>query len=243
MSIARILVLGVVLLSLVAGSWGRAGMPGTPRVEAVLSGLDLRLEDGRTLRLAGIRTPKAVEGPARDALTVLVLDQRIRLFPEHPPIDRWGRLVAEVERTDGRSLQGALLERGLAVVEPGPEFSDPEHLFAAERVARAAGQGVWSTGLVLPADPARLQPGFAIVRGDVRQLARTRSAAYLNFDEPWWSDFTLKVGTAAIERAFEAAGWPLEALVGRTVEVRGFIVEAGGPLIELFQPDQLEVVR
>jgi len=244
MSVARILVLVLVLLPLAAGGAEPVRSPDRVGVATVLAGSELRLADGQIVRLAGIRVPEAVGPAARQMLRTLLQAAGVRLRPDDPPVDRWGRLVAGVELADGRSLQAALLEQGLAVVEPGPDVLDLARLQARERAARAAGQGIWARAdAVLPADPARLAPGFAIVRGEVRKLARTRSAVYLNFGEPWWADFTLKIGAPEIEQAFAARGLALDRLPGRTVEARGFIVEAGGPLIELFQPDQLEVVR
>jgi hypothetical protein len=40
----------------------------------------------------------------------------------------------------------------------------------------------------------------------------------------------------------ELAGIDLAGLAGRTIEVRGVVLEAGGPLIELSHPEQMQVV-
>lgn len=228
----------VMVLAMLAS---RAAAADVAVVEAITSGTEFNLKDGTTVRLAGVRVSSGLQAKAQAALEDLALGREVRLVDAST--DRWGRQSAQVERADGVWLQGALLAHGLALVQPdsGARLARMREI---ERTARESGQGVWSgAGPIADAHhPDRLEPGFAIVRGEVQELARTRYAVYLNFGEPWWQDFTLKIGTGAPEQRFEQAGQSLERLIGRTIEARGFVVEAGGPLIELRHPDQIEVL-
>ena len=238
---------------------GRAGASEAERSEGqlavaeVLAGDLVRLDDGRAVRLAGIRVPGEGAGDpsaerlaeqARTALRRLLEGQVVTLAPVAAPYDRYGRLVAHVERADGLWLQGTLLERGLAQVQTRPgEAARAEEMLAIEHGARAARRGVWALPAFMPQDADALDGGtgrFRIVRGRVLRVAPTERYVYLNFGADWRVDFTVRVRRAELKGAL--AGVDLDALAGRVLEVRGVVVEAGGPLIELSHPEQLQVL-
>ncbi|MGH6945619.1 MAG: thermonuclease family protein, partial [Geminicoccaceae bacterium] len=159
--------------------------------------------------------------------------------------DRYGRLVAQIERADGLWLQGALLEQGLAQVQtrPGEVFRAREML-DLERAARKERRGLWAEPALrpCPADQARRRVGsFQIVQGRVARVAPTRSFVYLNFGADWRRDFTLRLPLELKER-FARSGLGPQTLAGRRIEVRGFVLWAGGPLIELSHPEQLQLM-
>jgi endonuclease YncB( thermonuclease family) len=235
----------------------RAGEPlrseGPVAVAEVLAGDLLRLSDSRVVRLAGVRVPAAdaeqVEArslalKARAELGRLLDGHTIRLAPVEAAHDRYGRLVAHIERSDGLWLQGALLEQGLAQVQTRPgEAARAAAMLGLEQSARAAGRGLWAVAAFLPQDAGALHDSvgrFRIVRGRVLRVAPTESHVYLNFGADWRADFTVRVRRAEVDGAL--AGTELEGLAGRLVEVRGVVLEAGGPLIELSHPEQLQVL-
>jgi endonuclease YncB( thermonuclease family) len=226
---------------------------GPVAVAEVPAGDLLRLSDGRVVRLAGIRVPAAdaehagaepLAGQARAELIRLLDGQTIRLAPADAAHDRYGRLVAHIERSDGLWLQGALLEQGLAQVQTRPgEAVRAIEMLALEQTARVAGRGLWAEPAFMPQDASALRDStgrFRIVRGRVVRVAPTESHVYLNFGADWRSDFTVRVRRAELDGAFGGAN--LEGLAGRLVEVRGVVLEAGGPLIELSHPEQLQVL-
>jgi hypothetical protein len=115
---------------------------------------------------------------------------------------------------------------------------------ARERAARGAGAGIWADRrfAVRPADQLEGTVGsFQIVRGRVVRVAPTKRYVYLNFGADWRSDFTLRVA-GQLARSLKKAGLDLEALAGREVEVRGYVLEAGGPLIELSHREQIIIL-
>jgi endonuclease YncB( thermonuclease family) len=224
---------------------------GPVAVAEVLAGDLLRLSDGRAVRLAGIRVPAAehagaqpIAQRARAELIRLLDGQTFRLALAEAAYDRYGRLVAHLERSDGLWLQGALLEQGLAQVQTRPgEAARAAEMLALEQAARAAGRGLWAEPAFMPQDAGALRDGtgrFRIVRGRVLRVAPTESHLYLNFGDDWRVDFTVRVRRAELDDAF--AGADLEGLAGRLVEVRGVVLEAGGPLIELSHPEQMQVL-
>jgi micrococcal nuclease len=218
----------------------------------VVAGDQLRLADGRAVRLAGIRVPSGDAGgalalaeQARAELTPLLAGQKVRLALAEAPYDRYGRLVAQIERDDGLWLQGALLERGLAQVQTRPgEAARVERMLAVERAARAARRGLWADAafMALDASVARSEGGrFRIVHGQVLRVAPTERFVYLNFGSDWWSDFTVRIAKALADR-LASSGLEVVSLTGRRIEIRGLVLEAGGPLIELSHPEQMQLL-
>ncbi len=222
-------------------------------VAEAIAGDLIRLADGRIVRLAGIRVPAAGDGEsgaqpfaerARAELSTLLDGRLVTLLPADAPRDRYGRLVAQVERADGVWLQGALLERGLAQVQTRPgETARADEMLAIEQTARTARRGLWAEPAFMAREASavgRAVGHFRIVRGRVVRVAPTERYVYLNFGADWRADFTVRAQRAELAGAL--AGLDLAGLAGRMVEVRGVVLEAGGPLIELSHPEQIRVL-
>jgi micrococcal nuclease len=220
-------------------------------VAGTIADAELELDDGRRVRLAGLRVPSAPAGgatvvdDARALLNGLVEGAAVRLGTTAAPYDRYGRLVAQVERADGLWLQGALLERGLAQAWPRPgEAARAKEMLAIEGTARAARRGLWAEARFAPRRAEQLDDeigSFQIVQGRVREVSPSGAFVYLNFGRDWWSDFTLRVD-GELEDAFARSSRALPSLAGRRVEARGFVLQAGGPLIELSHPEQIQLL-
>jgi hypothetical protein len=119
-------------------------------------------------------------------------------------------------------------------------------MLTLEHAARAAGQGLWGLSEFAPRAADRLDDAdgsFRIVQGEVVRVAPTERYIYLNFGADWRSDFTVRLRRGELGEAFARSGIAIERLAGRLVEVRGYVLEAGGPLIEVSHPEQLEVLR
>jgi endonuclease YncB( thermonuclease family) len=223
------------------------------RVLEVIDGDTLRLDDGRTVRLAAIQAPKPGPGryPALDGLAAragetlarLTADQAVTLETGSRPTDRYGRTVALVRDAAGRLLQSELLRHGLARVGDGADQRAVlAELYAAEAEARAARHGVWALHLfrIRRADElARERDGFQIVEATVRAV------------EPRGRAVVIALGTAdaglmlhvepAVLRLFQRSGRVPDALVGRIVRVRGWVTHRGTPTIEIAYPEQIEL--
>ncbi|HZD25183.1 MAG TPA: thermonuclease family protein [Alphaproteobacteria bacterium] len=230
---------------------------GAGRAVAVVDGDTLVLDDGRQVRLVGIQAPKLplgrpgfrawpLAGEAKAALVALAQGRSLRLAFGGQRIDRYGRVLAHLQRVDDDLwLQGELLRRGLARVY---SFRDnraavPEML-QLERAARAAGRGIWSDpwyAVLTPDEAGRHLDSFQLVEGVVRRAAVVRGRLYLNFGADWRRDFTVSVGPADL-RLFDAAGFPAPELEGRRLRVRGWLREYNGPLIEATHPEQIELL-
>lgn len=221
-------------------------------VVEVPAGDRLVMADGRTVRLAGVRLPGPDEpaaepaAAARATLEQLVGGQQVRLGTQAEAFDRYGDLVAQIERADGLWLQGALLERGLVQVQTRPgETARVREMLALERPARAAGRGLWAEpGFAVRSaeDLAGTVGRFQIVRGRISRVAPTDRYVYLNFGTDWRTDFTVRLPRAVADGLATHFGHEVARLEGREVEARGFVLDAAGPLIALSHPEQLEIL-
>lgn len=218
---------------------------GSATVRAV-SESGIVLDDGRTLRLAGIDTRHdAVELPAGTALT-------LKRLASVPQADRYGRLTAHAFVTDvgaPRWLQADLVSRGLALVSS--RVGDPacaKLLLAKEQSARAGKLGLWGEPVYVmgraedPAGVLQSRGRFALVEGTVASVRESGGTIYVNFGRRWSEDFTVTIAKRS-ERAFTAAGLEPKSLSGRRVRIRGWIEERGGPWVEAARPEQIEVVH
>jgi endonuclease YncB( thermonuclease family) len=245
---------GIIMLAGGApGAVAAERLEGPLPVAEVIAGDLARLADGRIVRLAGIRVPAADSGDraaeqfaelARAELSALLDGQAVTLALADAPYDRYGRLVAHIERADGVWLQGALLERGLAQVQTRPgETARADQMLAIEQAARAARRGLWAEPAWRAQDATALAASagrFRIVRGRVLRVAPTERYVYLNFGGDWRADFTVRAERADL--AGPLAGLDVAGLAGRVIEVRGVVLEAGGPLIELSHPEQIQIL-
>lgn len=157
--------------------------------------------------------------------------------------DRTGHRRVEVFTPTGTSVQVRLVDAGAARVWPGSDPALTERLLAREAEARAASRGGWGDGRfrVHAAVPTPAIAGFAIVRGEVVSTGETRWFQYLNFADEYWEDFSVRMRP----RDVRDHGWAPEpaSLVGKRVEVRGFVFDSGGPMIEIDGPLQLRVLE
>lgn len=217
-----------------------------------VSGNVLRLAGGAALFLDGIEAPwSGVDAEqARRALQALAAGKALKVLPAEGGSDRHGRLPAQVFSQSGDSwrwVQGELVAMGLARVAP---FAD-NHGCAArlmEREAQARGlrRGLWRDGAnaIRDAEDVAALTGlidsFQIVEGKVLSVGSSGRHIYLNFGRQWKSDFTARLAAGKAE-AFRTAGHDLLGLAGKTVRVRGWLEERGGPMIELEQPMQIEL--
>jgi endonuclease YncB( thermonuclease family) len=221
-------------------------------IEWIPDGDTLHLADGTEVRLIGINAPEVAHrgdpaepgGPeAQRYLRALLADKRVRLTIGPEARDKYDRTLAHVVTRDGTNVALRLLRAGhaFAVAHP-PNTTRAERYFAAERRARTAGRGLWGHPryAVKPAAAAGdLRNTFRRVRGRVATATAKRKYVYLGFASGFQA-FLRKDRRAA----FAQAGKAPEALLGRTVVVRGWIhMRDGRPRVRLRHPLQIESVR
>ena len=147
------------------------------------------LEDGRTVRLAGLEMPNPAQA-APPAGTALVL-KRLGAAPQ---TDRYGRLVAHVfisENNTERWFQAETVRRGLARVARVGDPGCARALLAEEQSARAAKLGLWAEPVYVmnkaedPAEVLKQRGRFALVEGTVLSVRESGGTIYVNFGRRW----------------------------------------------------------
>jgi endonuclease YncB( thermonuclease family) len=246
LSLARaVLAFGAVLVLAGGGrSVAACGVAsGSAKVEAVTERAEIRLDDGRLLRLAGLDIPTrggfdaAAEARARltDGWTGKTV--AVALLATRP--DRWGRWLADLALPEGSDASTELLNAGLARVRPEFETRGCEaERLAAEATARAAGSGIWNDpDSILDAgdlDVLRADDGrFVLIEGVVRRVGVGRSRVYLDLGRRGgFSVVVARKGEPGLERRGIVAG--------QEIRVRGVLEDRFGLRIELVDPLMIE---
>jgi hypothetical protein len=221
------------------------GGPAAVRATAPL--VELRLEGGGSAVLTDIIVPDHVAGEVAAALAPLLARAEIVAAHVGAP-DRYGRLPVRAAAPNGRSLQLALIDAGLALVQPLPD-ADPAvlaELFAAEAAAERARVGVWRAPEVIvvaaePAEAAARVGRFGLIEGRVLQASAQQRYFYLNFGPDWRSDTTARIDRDTL-RAMQRAGFDPAGLEGRRVRLRGTLFAENGPMIELWTHLGIEIL-
>jgi len=210
-----------------------------------VSGDEIKLDDGRAVRLLGIT---AAGDAAKSRLQTLIDHQPITT--EGDAVDRYGRIVADAYVQPGQGakiwLQGDLLQQGLAFVYP-PTGDEPHiaDLFKFEHEARKAKRGLWNDPAYADqnaAEPLTIRYGhFAFVAGKVVKAERIKNKIYLNFGEDWRDDFTITIMAHDLG-AFEKANIDPLAYQGKILRVRGWVKRDFGPMVDVTNPAQIEML-
>lgn len=230
------------------------------RVAAIVDDLDVALEDGRTLRLAGLDPARATPSDPtlgermRKTLAERLVGRDVTVTVLSAGPDRWERYpaLAALPRAsaspdpDAASLNETLLGEGVARVRPeAVARACLSRFLAGEAAARTAGLGLWS------------DPYYAVLKADDRKGLAERSGAMALVEgraglrrTRGWVDLDLGHGRSGLAATFSGrdlkrlaqAGIDLKALVGATLRIRGFLDDRFGPRIEVKDAGQIEVV-
>ena len=262
---ARRLEFGVVLAVLCLMSPAPAcTLPEGPAraVVSVIDGDTLLLDDQTKLRLVGALapTPPTADGNATDwppaaaakaALDKYVDGQSLLLEFGGRKVDRYGTQLAQafvVNEAGQYWLQGRMVEEGLARAYSFPDnHGCAAELVELENAARALGRGLWANAAYAVRDAAkprellRYLGSYQLVEGVVTDVGQSKGRVYLNFGPDHHADFTASLEPRD-RQGFEKAGIDLGRLKGSHIRVRGWIESAGGPVIRVTHPEQIELL-
>jgi endonuclease YncB( thermonuclease family) len=213
----------------------------------------LILSDGRAVHLEGIRLPlgrtdHAPQFLADQALAVLgdmANDHELVLTAVAPKEDRYDRIRAQAF-SGAQWLQVALLKRGLARVAIAPDRVEcAAELYDAEAQARATHSGIWALSAYAIRTPQGVGSDigtFQVVQGTVQAVTERNGQTILDFGgDP---KATLTVVLSADDMAnFRSIGVDPRGYAGKTLRVRGVVQNRGGPMLDIANPLQVEMVQ
>jgi micrococcal nuclease len=230
---ARYLLLGAVSLVFCASVLAKCPaqqIDERAKVEHIYDGDTLRLNDGRRVRVLGINAPetgdkKRVAQPLATAAKQAAeqffkADKEVRLQFDQERHDKYGRILAHIYDSNGRSLAAHLLQQGLAfhVVVP-PNTSAANCLREQEQKARKLGLGIWGDSSWRSRNASSLRladTGYQRVKGKVVKITEGRDI-WIELDGP----VVLKIA-ARDKRYFDSMPW--RDWKGRTLDVSGWVI-------------------
>lgn len=198
-------------------------------VQRVVDGDTVRLSDGRSVRMIGLNTPElgkqgrsdepfAVAARKRLQALVDASGGRVSLRLGKQAKDHYGRTLAHIYSASGANLEAQMLADGLGFqVAVAPNVDLVKCQQAAESSARRAGLGLWRQSPVLKAEQIQ-RSGFAVVHGRVSKVQRNRGGIWIELQ----GSLVLRVAPNLVGQ-FDRV--PLQALKGRQIEARGWIVD------------------
>ncbi|WP_150523165.1 hypothetical protein [Roseibium sediminis] len=167
------------------------------------------------------------------------------------PANRWDIIPAWglTHGGEGELEQVRQLREGEAIFKPTlASLPCAQLLLEAELEARTAEKGVWRDLKPFPTaypTPILEKAGsYVIATGHILSLGKTARTIYLNFGPFWKLDLTATISAkreGTFSEYLKGRGLDWQDLEGRVVEIRGFVIEDDGPLIELVHPAQLGI--
>lgn len=200
------------------------------RVAKVQDGDTLKLSDGRSVRVLGMNAPEITIGQKRgqpmgqESLAkarqfIASAGGEVRLGFDTERRDHYGRWLAHVYDKSGRSLAAEQIRAGMAFqISVPPNRAQESCLSSIESRARKNPSGVWRNPYWGGFQSASLlvgDTGFRLVRGKVTRVD-VNSAVWIEFD----GELVAQIKKSDWQ-AFGRKDW--QVLVGKTVEVRGWI--------------------
>lgn len=237
-----------VLLGLLAA--GRAALAeGIPaKVAEIISGHEVRLENGGNLILADIWAPLAGQPlyqESKNVLAALVKDKNLQLIRAAESQNRHGAVKGELYH-NGHSITEVMLNQGWARLYPVDIYYYPKKLLALENSARQEKRGIWqnefyaihSATTIKAANP----PRFEMVEGKVIGIFQKKGQdAYLDFGQDWKNDFSARIPQIS-QKFFTRGKMRIEELAGKNLRLRGWVFEKNGPMMEITTPAQIEIL-
>jgi micrococcal nuclease len=229
------------------GALDRLSLGEHGKVVSVQTGQVFTLDNGLTVRLAGVEAPWPGEpggDVARADLLKLINGREVELLYGGLRRDSKGEALAQVRLADNRAwVQGKLLRDGFVRVRTyadnramiGPMLND-------EARARIAKAGLWGQGVfrvLIPPEVGRDTGGFQIVEGRVRVVTPTRQGVYLDFADDK-RGFAARIDDKALAD-LDAAGVPAQGLAGKLIRLRGVV--GWNSVMAVDHPEQITLLK
>lgn len=222
--------------------------PVSMRAEVILDNqgqVTLSDSEGIHYRLSGIRM-------LSDTLTEDVRTN-LHVMSEHLEdvdfeFDRYGeRKVSALKVFEEASRYWLSAGHAILDMQQADQSIDWQSWLQLEDNARLQQLGEWRNSDMLKdaRQPHHISEGFRLVTGVVKDVWARGDTVFLNFGENWRNDFTVRARAShmkSLRRRLEENDMDFEKMIGQNVRVRGFVFDANGPMIDLSNAAQLELL-
>lgn len=218
-------------MNLYAGSQCRApGYDQHVRIDYVIDGDTISLENGDRVRLIGIDTPEiGSDGQAHQQGALAArhyLEDLLRLEVKYPIVygverhDHFGRSLAHLFLPTGENVQALLLKHGF-----GTSLTIPPNLGFLEcyqqlsRQARASRRGIWGLRqyqIIKVTELSGMERGYRIIEGPIVAIGKSRSSIWLKLE----NNFAIRIRRGDLEYFH---GLQFSNLKGMRIQARGLL--------------------
>lgn len=229
-----------------------------PSEPAQLGGIDpagdLRLADGRLIRLVGLAPRQDDAEEARFRAAVEPFIGRVLTLTVAGAKDRWGRWPAHIvvpgEGGDAAGGDMALLLRRAGAAKPLPEAvpapcsAEPQPARASLSDAGVPPAGAAASGAIDGHDLAavKAQEGrYVVIEGRIASVGERAQRTYLNFSRKPKEAAAVMV-SRKLWRELQAAGWTAAGLGGKRLRAHGVLGGRDGLLLEATSRAALELI-
>jgi len=221
------------------------------RVDYVIDGDTVILEDDRHIRLIGINTPEishdgkpsqvGAHFARKYLISMLSPSMRVQIVYDRERHDRYNRTLAHLFLADGSNIQARLLASGYAA----PLTIPPNLLYLgcySEKSGQAIRnkQGLWKLAEYTVRDIRELQPndkGYMRLRAKVDHISSSRSSLWVNLSPHG----ALRIVRADLHYFDQTI---LENLAGKTIQVRGWLYKRKGQFrMRIRHPVDLKILN
>jgi endonuclease YncB( thermonuclease family) len=201
------------------------------RISKVYDGDTIILENGKRVRLLGINAPEIESRyrtsepggiAAKSWLQEKLQNKKVHLQYDQEKHDRYKRLLAHIFLPDGKHLNEALLENGLAVLNIiPPNLRHSAKLVSAQQRAEKQKLGIWSMPRYQPLPISKISNnnrGWQRYVGTPKSIKKSRKYSRLIFNE----QTNIRIANENLEHFPK-----LENYLGKSIEIRGWISRNG----------------
>lgn len=215
------------------------------QVARVSDGDTLKLQDGRSVRVLGINAPEITHGKnagqpfgresrASAQAFISAANGKVRLGFEQEVKDRYGRLLAHVYDSRGRSLAAAQVRTGMALQIAVPPNTQQQYcLLKLEFNARKQSLGLWRDKFWQPLPTKSMrggEVGFRLLSGLITKVDVNSSV---------WLEFEGKLVAQVAKKDWPAFGYQKSDWLGlkdKQVELRGWVRQRQSKRSKQFKP-------
>ncbi len=239
------------------GDFSELKRTGTAKVIEIVNPLTVKLEDGRSIHLAGLDYPDLdfYEPGDLSVTAVKILDdflknKHVRIYQTKDAkigrTNRMGQYIAHLARTDNEVwVQGLMLKLGVARVRTTQNNTEMGlQMLALEDEARQIKAGMWEMEQfqVLSPELASKHIGsYQTVEGTIKTVSKRKNTLFLNFGHNWRDDFTVGITTQNL-KSFSKQNIDPQQWSGKPVRVRGWLESYNGPYINVDHAEQFEML-